>query len=173
MSPTVTMSPTVFCPVPVLQLDLALEDVQNKPPYSSLVVTTEDATIDTMEGTPPKQRTLVFASWGPVPASVIIQHNGLDWVWASPGLAGGWDQAINIGQDGFFYATPEQWALRPTADAFGTSSNFKCAAPYFSYSANFCNYGDAVNGNVFSEPCCEGGIHPNSDTWLVRGPRCI
>jgi hypothetical protein len=203
----------VSCPVLAIQVPLPALPVEDAllPPNTNTTTTTGDESA--AKDPEPKQRELAYINWGPVPSTVIVKYNGLDWVWASPCLAGGCEPQISkliprylvfsccfwlqtfisilyhppltntdIGQDGFFYATSEQWALRPAPSTFGPSSNFKCAARYFSYTYDFCGYNDAVIGAVFSEPCVgpvgssctgSGGIHPNSETWLVRDPRCV
>lgn len=72
----------------------------------------------------------------PVPESLIVSHNGLEWVWASPCGMNGCTPSLLTGHDGFDFATTAQWALRPPASAFGppVSGRFgtnatKCAAP--------------------------------------------
>src|SRR3954453_18091696 len=54
----------------------------------------------------------------PVPDSVIVTANGLEWVWAGS-CAGCWATPLLVGKDGFNYATPAQWPLHPPAEAFG------------------------------------------------------
>ena len=80
------------------------------------------------------------------------------------------DPQINLYQDGFGYATPEQWALRPDASDFGNPSSFKCAAAYFSYNWNHCDYSNGLSGQVVSTPADAPGVQGMEETWLVRDP---
>lgn len=127
----------------------------------------------------PKSQSLSLRDYWqePIPEDVILKHNGLEWVWAAPCLAGGCDPEINIGYQGFNYATEEQWQLRPSAEDFGAYNSFKCAARYFSSRFNHCDYSDAVYGYVNSEPydpakwqksSYERKYHPAAETFLVR-----
>jgi hypothetical protein len=117
----------------------------------------------------------------PVPSSVIVEANGLEWVWASPGaLNGGYTNGIDVGHDGFVFATQAQWALRPPIAAFRNPD--KCASPWFDYTYNNCDWGDAAlevyegYGTYGSAPTEEypagpdGNypMHPLGETWLVR-----
>ena len=96
----------------------------------------------------------------PVPSHVIVTHNDLEWVWASPCLQGGCTTGINVGHDGFVYATPAQWALRPPARAFVG----KCAAPWFDQTHDQCDLADWVT----SAPFISGQNRRTWDTMLVR-----
>ncbi|QXC28460.1 PKD domain-containing protein [Aeromonas sp. FDAARGOS 1409] len=121
-----------------------------------------------------------------VPASVIVLHNGLEWVWASPCAQGGCTAGIDVGHDGFVFATAAQWALRPPVAAF----TGKCASPWFDHTWDHCDVGDALLndgtgegnfygfGTVGSAPSgglpagFDGTLPMNSvgETWLVRIP---
>ena len=96
----------------------------------------------------------------PVPAHVIVTHNGLEWVWASPCLQGGCTPGINVGLDRFVYATPAQWALRPRPEAFIG----RCAAPWFDQTHDHCDLSDWV----VSAPFILGQNRLTWDTMLVR-----
>jgi hypothetical protein len=110
----------------------------------------------------------------PVPASVIVTHNGLEWVWASPCALNGCTTGILIGHDGFNFATVAQWALRPPVLAFRSGDQNICASPYFNKIWNHCDWDDIVRINYGSAP--KGGL-PTADgepmdqfgeTFLVR-----
>lgn len=123
----------------------------------------------------------------PVPASVIVVHNGLEWVWASPCALNGCTAGIDVGHDDFRFATVAEWALRPSADQFRNPD--KCASPWFDFTHNHCDWADASQATddnfhnccslstYGSAPAGEGGptggygdpMHPVAETWLVRG----
>jgi hypothetical protein len=122
----------------------------------------------------------------PVPTSVIVTHDGLEWVWASPCALGGCTAGIDVGHDGFRFATEAEWARRPDFAVF--IDDELCAAPWFDHSYDNCDWIDAVIDEEFgavtqlsyygSAPSGEGGpagtygypMDPAADTWLVRGP---
>jgi hypothetical protein len=121
----------------------------------------------------------------PVPSSMIVSHNGLEWVWASPTAADYNPDGVLVGKDGFGFATPEQWALRPPVSAFGPSVPWTwgstatlCAAPWFDKSFDHCDWDDAVAGYYGSAlsgqlPAGPDGTTPMgmvAETWLVRVP---
>jgi hypothetical protein len=119
----------------------------------------------------------------PVPDSVIVKKDGLEWVWASACSVG--DRCgftIKVGKDGFNYATPAQWAQRPAISAFADTQI--CAAPYFTVQYPECNWSDPYyhdgyyyNGAYGSAPFggLPGGddgltpVYHASEIWLVRG----
>jgi hypothetical protein len=120
----------------------------------------------------------------PVPESVIVTHEGLQWVWASH-CALSVSCIIDIGHDGFVFATLDQWALRPPVSAF--QDDDKCAAAWFFHGLPLnCNYEDALNDDFWHEefgvstygsaPSGVAGPTGNhgdpmyafADTWLVR-----
>lgn len=86
----------------------------------------------------------------PVPASVIVSANGLEWVWASPCAQNGCTSGIDVGHDGFEFATPAQWAQRPPNSAFLDPQ--KCAAPWFDHYWNHCDTINLVQGLLGSAP---------------------
>ena len=122
----------------------------------------------------------------PVPASVIVVHNGLEWVWASPCALNGCTSGIDVGHDGFRFATVAEWALRPPVSAFRTPD--KCASPWFDHTWNHCDWNDASQSTddyyhtwfglstYGSAPANVGGAaggygdprHPLAETWLVQ-----
>jgi hypothetical protein len=119
----------------------------------------------------------------PVPDSVIVTYNGLEWVWASPCAQNGCTSGILVGKDGFNYATAAQWAQRPPVSAFGGT---KCASPYFDKTFDHCDWSDPTfSGGVFDGLATFGSapydglpagpdgnepMGPWAETWLVRAP---
>ncbi|MDP2957058.1 MAG: PKD domain-containing protein [Longimicrobiales bacterium] len=121
----------------------------------------------------------------PVPASVIVSYNGIEWVWASPCALNGCTSGIDVGHDGFRFATVAEWALRPAPSAFRSPD--KCAAPWFDFTHNHCDWQDAeiydalwgpsyLQSFYGSAPSGVGGAaggwgYPMvswAETWLVR-----
>jgi hypothetical protein len=112
----------------------------------------------------------------PVPDALIVSLNGLEWVWASPCALNGCTAGIDVGHDGFNFATDAQWAIRPTESAF----HGKCASPYFDHTHDHCDqvnldpgpypnswkYGSAPTGGL---PTADGlPMLGYSETLLVR-----
>ena len=108
-----------------------------------------------------------------VPASVIVTASGLEWVWASPCAQGGsgpCNITIDVGHDGFNFATPAQFALFPFS-SFSPSG--PCASAWFDFTFNHCDqndmnagrYGSAPNGGSPANGGAMGGFH---ETVLVR-----
>ena len=110
----------------------------------------------------------------PVPASLIVTYQGLDWVWASPCALNGCTTGILIGKEGFNFATPGQWALRPNVSMFRNPD--KCASPWFDQQYDHCDFGDPEIGAYGSVEAGGTGqigsfsptMDPYSETWLVR-----
>jgi hypothetical protein len=105
----------------------------------------------------------------PVPADRIVTLNGLDWVYASPCAHNGCS-TIQVGKEGFNFATESQWAARPPVESFYG----KCASPWFDNTYDHCDEGDLANGFYGSAP--SGGTPANGgpmgslhETLLVRG----
>jgi hypothetical protein len=121
----------------------------------------------------------------PLAANSFITVNGLDWAWASPCALGVTPSCVQtfVLVDGFRFATPSEWAARPSYTAFldpagnflGTGGQMRCATPYFNVSPAYghCDYQDAENLNlIMSGPGLQEGppqFHDVSETWLVRG----
>lgn len=120
----------------------------------------------------PKLETLASKIEEPVPTSVIVSYNGLEWVYASPCAEGGCSADISVGKDGFGFATEAQWAQRPPVEAFQE----KCASPWLDTKYDHCDFGDLNEGRYGSAPV--GGLPTatgepmqySSDTLLVRSP---
>lgn len=109
----------------------------------------------------------------PIPAEFFITVGGLDWAWASPCSAtapscGDTTLLDYQGTQGWHLPTVGEYAIRPDASAFGTSTNFKCATPYFSDTYQHCDYGDAVAGFVW-DPSLGTSNNGGTETWMVRG----
>lgn len=113
----------------------------------------------------------------PLPANSFIVHAGLEWAWASPCLNGGCSSIVF--HNGWRYATPTEWALRPLAEAFldpagnyvGFGGAMRCASRYFDNTHTHCDYQDADSvGTVWLNSGPLNGDQSSwSETWLVRG----
>jgi len=90
-----------------------------------------------------------------------VFKNGRYWAWASP-CSGSCSTVEPIKIPGWRFATPEEWEQRPAVSDFGTYDNYKCAAPYFDYTYGHCDYWDAENGYLTSEP-----NNDSWETWLI------
>ncbi|MDC1198759.1 thrombospondin type 3 repeat-containing protein [bacterium] len=95
-----------------------------------------------------------------VPPHLIVAHNGLEWVWASP-CSGGCSQVNPSAPpgEGWRFATDAEFALRPPASAFCPSGfncysalNQLCASPYFDNSYHHCDWVNLDQGRVTSQP---------------------
>ena len=100
-----------------------------------------------------------------VPDSVIVHLDGLDWVWASPCAQNGCS-TINVGLDGFIFATPAQWDLRPPITEF--MNPLKCASQYFDARYRHCDQGDLFGGFYGSAPAGELPAGVDGDTPMHR-----
>lgn len=85
----------------------------------------------------------------PITSDYYISHNGLFWAWASAvsdeGYGGNTLYLPGI-QDGWRFATDDEWALRPAASDFGVQGNFKCAASFWNSYYSHCDYLDGYYG---------------------------
>ena len=109
----------------------------------------------------------------PVPPSVIVSYQGLEWVWASPCALNGCTGGIAIGKDGFNFATPAQWALFPPVAMFTD----KCASPWFDRSFDHCDgfdlfflgtYGSVATGGTGQLGPRQTTMSGLAETFLVR-----
>jgi hypothetical protein len=99
-----------------------------------------------------------------VPDELIVKHNGLEWVWASP-CSGGCSQPLpSMMPGGWRFATDAEFSLRPPASAFAapgwleppngtcyadhTRRPCLCASQYFDPNFDFCDGGDLLAGLV-------------------------
>lgn len=72
-------------------------------------------------------------------------------------------------QDGWRFATEEEWAMRPTAADFGTESNFKCAAQFWNSDYTHCDYADGES--EYWTYAWDAGEDPTDDLLYVRDIR--
>jgi hypothetical protein len=107
---------------------------------------------------------------GPVPDDLIVNHAGLDWVWASPCIQGGCSNPDPNNQEGWRFATQEELQNAPTCEAFDNGA--KCASQYFDPIYSHC---DLVNcqanqiGSAPGEPCINGVYSGFCESFYVRG----
>lgn len=107
---------------------------------------------------------------GPVPADLIVNANGLEWVYASPCLEGGCSNPSPTNQVGWRYATYAELTQNfPGCSAFTS----KCAAQYFDPNYSHCDFSNCDQGLVCSAPgelCANGqpGLE-YAETFYVRG----
>jgi hypothetical protein len=108
----------------------------------------------------------------PVPTGSYISFGGNDWAWAAPCApvapsCGGVDFTYQATQ-GWRLPTAAEFLAGPTAANFGTATNFACAAPYFSTSQQYCDYGDGQALAIFGHPNSPAIGNPAVDTWVIR-----
>ncbi len=116
--------------------------------------------------------------------NILLNCNGLDWVYAGPIATGEWGPG-NIeapeyrASEGWRYATAEEWALRPDwtdfiigsasvipESGFSDHSVYRFAAEYWS-NFNHIDLSDAANGNI-TNGFDIGSLEDVYDTWYVR-----
>ena len=110
--------------------------------------------------------------------SVLVEADGLDWVWASPCAPGGCSN-IQL-SNGFGYATAAQWNASFTglndllAKFTNANGSLKCGSTYFDVNFDHC---DAVNivdpnnqlgGAVWGAPFATSPASSYAETFLVR-----
>ena len=109
----------------------------------------------------------------PLPANTYITFNDLDWAWASSLCTVWWPGPGNRLKEpefheGWRYATPEEWANRPSAEDFlaipGDPTSVIHAVPYWNTRSTEPNYYDALRGFVTSTHRVEA----TWETWYVR-----
>ncbi len=117
-------------------------------------------------------------------ANILLNFNGLDWVYAGPIGTGEWGPG-NIetpdyrASEGWRYATADEWALRPdwtdfiiggatlTPDAgFTDHSVYRFASEYWS-NFNHIDLSDAAEGKI-TNGLDIGSLEDVYDTWYVR-----
>jgi hypothetical protein len=88
---------------------------------------------------------------GPVPEELVVNFNGLDWVWASP-CNGGCSTPEPTNQEGWRHATDQELQNAPACSAFvRQDGSIRCASGYFDPNfPNTCNLGDCNGGWVSS-----------------------
>jgi hypothetical protein len=110
---------------------------------------------------------------GPVPDELVVDFNGLDWVWASPCIHGGCSNPDPANQEGWRYATDEELQNSPACDAFiRVDSSLRCSSPYFDPTFDHCDLINCEQGAVGSaegQPCINGEIAGHCESFYVRG----
>lgn len=87
----------------------------------------------------------------PITADYYVEHNGLYWAWASPVSIEYFGDNVLYGpevQEGWRYATDEEFANFPPYWLFGNWSEQRCAARFFNSAMTYCDWGDIVGGAV-------------------------
>lgn len=99
----------------------------------------------------------------PITSDYYIEHNGLLWAWASPISTEFFGQNVlylpGI-QEGWRFATGDEWAARPDDSDFGG----KCASRFWNSFYTHCDFGDGANGYVSN--VWDGSIR---ELWYVSG----
>ena len=99
-----------------------------------------------------------------VPDELIVRHNGLEWVWASPCSGGCSQPSPSLASGGWRFATDAEFSLRPPASAFAAPGWSEppngscypehsrkpclCAAQFFDPNYSFCDGNDLNAGLV-------------------------
>ena len=108
---------------------------------------------------------------GPVPDNLVIEFNDLIWAWASP-CAGNCSLPLPTYQEGWRYATDDEWANRPTPWDFlaipGDISSLRIASPYFDPIYTHADWADAIEGQVTSRPNGANWETGNYESWFVK-----
>ena len=85
----------------------------------------------------------------PITSDYYISHNGLFWAWASP-VSDEFFYSNTLYlpgiQDGWRFATDDEWALRPSASDFWVQDSLKCAARFWNSYYDHCDYSDGSGG---------------------------
>jgi len=122
---------------------------------------------------------------GVVPANLIVDRGGLEWVWASPcapeqpscGSAIVDSSGNAFIDDGWRLATSSEWLSSFTDsvdlyNAFGGNTPL-CASSYFGSGWDHCDAGDALAGYVWGAPQPIGNSYDANDaaseSFLVNG----
>ena len=109
----------------------------------------------------------------PVPASLIVNAGGMEWVYAAPCAGAGNSCGTVTLSNGFTFATDAQWNVSfASLSALSAAFTGKCAAEYFSNLHNHCDFNDITLGYVWNSPLAPSLSQRNastSETFLVRG----
>jgi hypothetical protein len=109
---------------------------------------------------------------GPLPASLIVNAGGMEWVYAGPCAGAGSSCGTVTLSNGFNFANDAQWTVSfASLSALSTAFTGKCAAAYFNNSHNHCDFGDISLGYVWHSPLAPNATYSNashSETFLVR-----
>jgi hypothetical protein len=119
--------------------------------------------------------------------NILLNFNGLDWVYAGPIATEEWGPG-NIeapeyrANEGWRYATEAEWALRPdwtdfiigsaivdTVSGFGDHSVYRFASEYWS-NFNHIDLSDAADG-LLTNGFDIGSLYDTYETWYVRDAR--
>ena len=95
----------------------------------------------------------------PITSDYYLAKDNLLWAWASPVSDLDWGNNILYApgiQDGWRYATTEEWATRPTNQQLSTKL---CAARFWNSGFVHCDFGDVVS-NVITGT--------SADLWYVK-----
>lgn len=87
----------------------------------------------------------------PITAAYYAEHNGLYWAWASPVAVAISGSNVLYGpeiQDGWRYATDEEFAGLVVTDVLGLFSDTQCAARFWNSYYTHCDWTDVVGGYV-------------------------
>lgn len=110
---------------------------------------------------------------GPLPASLIVNAGGMEWVYAGPCAGAGSSCGTVTLSNGFNFATDAQWSVSfASLSALSSAFTGKCAAAYFNNSHNHCDFSDITRGYVWHSPLAPSAAYSNaghSETFLVRG----
>lgn len=137
----------------------------------------------TTAGSSGKFDSLAGATFGMTPpASVIISHAGMEWIWAAPCASFGPSCGAPTPMFGFADPTPAQWATWATRGdlitAFTDSSGGPiCGSPWMNSFHSHCDYSDMTHGHIFHafpngicDPAYFSGCDATTtETFYVRG----
>lgn len=123
----------------------------------------------------------VRAPLGAPDPSVIISHDGLEWVWAAPCASEAPSCGAPTPAYGFNNPTMDQWATwDDRAELMAAFTNGSggaiCASMYFGSGYSHCDYGDAMNGHIwhaYPNGICnpayyDGCVASTTETFYVR-----
>ena len=110
------------------------------------------------------------------PASVIVDHGGLEWIWAGPCSRGGDSCGVSTELFGFHDPSQTEWALWSDRGELITAFTGKCGSPWLSPFHNHCDQDDLVNGHIWhafandicSPPYFNGCEAGTTETFFVR-----
>lgn len=120
----------------------------------------------------------------PPPASVIVSHGGLEWIWAAPCASDPPSCGTPTPAHGFDDPTAAQWALWATRGDLVTAFTLSpgvaiCASPWMSAFHSHCDYSDAVNGHIWQATgLCDpaffnGCVASTTETFFVRRAQVV
>ena len=117
----------------------------------------------------------------PIPDSEVLEHNGLDWIYAGPTQPGSWGMQPPEYREseGWRYASDAEWALRPTwqeftrpgfdvpwdIEEYDDHEAYRFTTAYWTDEWHFVDLIDAENGFIWSGPKAPDNAH---EAWYVR-----